>query len=156
VLLSASAFGRVWVSAYISGRKTVELVTDGPYSMTRNPLYFFTLMAYVGAGLAFEKLTLVFAFVVFFFATHWSTIHAEEAKLRAAFGDQFDEYASRVPRFVPRPGRIEMPEQVTFNPTVFNRAILDCALIMMVFVVAHIIEYAQSAAVVPLLIKNVL
>src|SRR5262245_33988965 len=90
VLLSIGAVGRVWVSAYISGRKNAELVTDGPYSITRNPLYFFSFIAYVGAGLAFEKLTLAVAFAVFFFLTHWPTIIAEENKLRAAFGDQFD------------------------------------------------------------------
>src|SRR5690348_6223459 len=128
VLLTISAFGRVWVSAFISGRKTVELVTDGPYSISRNPLYFFSFIAYLGAALAFEKLTLVLAFAAFFFITHWSTIIAEETKLRTAFGAAFDEYANRVPRFVPRPSLIAMPESVTFHAATFNRAILDCTL----------------------------
>lgn len=155
VLLSVGAIGRVWVSAYISGRKSVELVTDGPYSMTRNPLYFFSFIAYVGAGLAFERVTLAVAFGVLFFATHWSTIIAEETKLRESFGDQFDDYARRVPRFVPRPGLFKMPEFVTFRTAAFNRAILDCGLIMTVFLLAHVIEYGQNSNVVPVFIQGV-
>ena len=82
LILMIAAIGRVWTSAYISGRKTHEIVCDGPYSLTRNPLYFFSLLAYLGAGLAFEKLTVALAFVAVFWLTHWPTIMAEEAKLR--------------------------------------------------------------------------
>jgi len=155
ILLCAGAIGRVWVSAYISGRKSVELVTDGPYSITRNPLYFFSFVAYLGAGLAFEKLTLAIAFGVFFFASHWSTILAEELKLRGTFGDRFVEYVGLVPRFVPRLRHIDMPEHVRFHSATFNRAILDCALITLVFVLAHLVEYGQNCGIVPVLIRNV-
>src|SRR4051812_21270939 len=74
LILLVGAMGRVWVSAYISGRKYNELVTDGPYSMMRNPLYFFSFLAYVGAGLAFEKVSVAIAFALAFFFTHWPTI----------------------------------------------------------------------------------
>ena len=83
ILLLIAAFGRVWTSAFISGRKDNELVTDGPYSISRNPLYFFSLLGYVGAGLAFEKLTVALGFGIIFLLSHWPTIFAEEKKLRA-------------------------------------------------------------------------
>lgn len=42
--------GRLWSVLYIGGRKTVEIVSTGPYSVTRNPLYFFLSIAAAGAG----------------------------------------------------------------------------------------------------------
>ncbi len=155
LILTIAALGRVWTSAYISGRKTHELVTDGPYSLTRNPLYFFSLLAYLGAGLAFEKLTVALAFVVVFWLSHWPTILAEESKLRNKFGDEYDDYARSVPRFWPRIGRMKLPDTVTFSPVIFNRSVLHCGFIMLAYVLAHLIEYAQNAGVVPILLRNV-
>ncbi len=155
LILLVAAFGRVWTSAFISGRKDHELVTDGPYSMTRNPLYFFSLLGYVGAGLAFEKLTVSFAFAIVFLLSHWPTIMAEEKKLRKQYGESYEDYARRVPRFVPRIGKLELRDSVTFRPKTFNRAVLDCALIMSVFILAHFIEYAQSAHWVPVYFHNI-
>jgi protein-S-isoprenylcysteine O-methyltransferase Ste14 len=155
LILLVAAFGRVWTSAFISGRKDHELVTDGPYSMTRNPLYFFSLLGYVGAGLAFEKLTVSFAFGIVFLLSHWPTIIAEEKKLRKHYGESYEDYARRVPRFIPRIGKLELRDTVTFRPKIFNRAVLDCALIMSVFILAHFIEYAQKASWVPVYFQNI-
>jgi protein-S-isoprenylcysteine O-methyltransferase Ste14 len=149
LLLTIGAVGRVWVSAYISGRKTSELVTDGPYSMVRNPLYFFTFVAYIGAGLAFERITVAVTFAAMFFATHWPTILAEENKLRSKFGEEFESYATRVPRFVPRFKHISMPDLVTFRARIFNRATLDSWLILLIYILAHLIEYGQNNGLVP-------
>lgn len=154
VLLVAS-FGRVWCSAYISGRKNSELVTEGPYSISRNPLYFFSFLGFLGAGLAFEKLSVAIAFGVLFFLTHWPTILYEERKLRAKFGSVYDDYALRTPRFLPRFGLLQMPDSVTFSPAIFNRAMLDCGLIMSTFILAHFIEYAQSAHWIPVYFHGV-
>jgi protein-S-isoprenylcysteine O-methyltransferase Ste14 len=155
LILMVAAIGRVWTAAYISGRKTQELVIDGPYSLTRNPLYFFSFLAYLGAGLAFEKLTVALAFVVAFWLSHAATILAEESKLRNKYGDKYDDYAKTVPRFWPRIGRMKLPDTVTFSPVVFNRAVLHCGFIMLAYLLAHLIEYAQVAGVVPILIRNV-
>ena len=38
------AFGRIWCSLYIAGYKNNVLVIEGPYSMCRNPLYFFSFI----------------------------------------------------------------------------------------------------------------
>ncbi|MFM1822234.1 MAG: hypothetical protein RI967_500, partial [Planctomycetota bacterium] len=83
VLLIGGCVGRIWCAVHIAGRKNADLVMEGPSSLTRNPLSFFTLIALVGAGLVFESLVfeslLVTAlFVAVFFATHWPTILKEE------------------------------------------------------------------------------
>ena len=155
LFLLVASFGRVWTSAFISGKKNRELVVDGPYSVTRNPLYFFSFLGYIGAGLAFEKLTVALAFAILFLLTHWPTILYEERKLRDLFGEKFDKYAASVPRFWPRFGLMKMPESVVFLPEMYNRAVLDCALIMSVFILAHFIEYAQSAGWIPVYVHNV-
>jgi len=73
------------------------------------------------------------------------TILREERKLREKFGDKFDAYAATVPRFWPRFGHISFPETVTFSPKSFNRAVLYSGFIMLVYILAHLIEYGQDA-----------
>ena len=41
ILLIFGCFGRIWASLYIEGNKTKNLITNGPFMMVRNPLYFF-------------------------------------------------------------------------------------------------------------------
>ena len=43
VLILVCILGRTWCTLYIGGLKKRELVTAGPYSVVRNPLYVFTL-----------------------------------------------------------------------------------------------------------------
>jgi protein-S-isoprenylcysteine O-methyltransferase Ste14 len=144
LILLTAAMGRVWASAYISGRKNRDLVVDGPYSITRNPLYFFSFLGYIGIGLAFQSLVIAGAFAIAFFLTHWATILAEEKKLHGIFGETFDNYCRQVPRFFPRFGNFTVPEYVTFNPKFFNRAVLDCGLLMSVFILAHFIDWLHT------------
>jgi protein-S-isoprenylcysteine O-methyltransferase Ste14 len=155
LFLLIAAFGRVWCAAYISGRKNVELVTDGPYSLSRNPLYFCSFLGFIGAGLAFEKLTAALLFVVVFFFTHWPTILAEESKLRKKFGETYEDYAKSVSRFWPRLGPMNVPDSITISPKIFNRAVLHCSYIMLVYILAHLIEYGQGAGVIPVLLRDV-
>src|SRR3979409_629170 len=49
-LIVVCILGRTWCSLYIGGRKTSRLVTAGPYSVSRNPLYVFSVIGAVGIG----------------------------------------------------------------------------------------------------------
>ena len=44
-LAAVGAAGRIWCSFFISGRKDGQLVSEGPYSISRNPLYVFSCIA---------------------------------------------------------------------------------------------------------------
>jgi len=43
LLAGVAVTGRAWSLMYISGKKNASLVTVGPYSLCRNPLYFFSI-----------------------------------------------------------------------------------------------------------------
>jgi protein-S-isoprenylcysteine O-methyltransferase Ste14 len=78
---------------------TGDLYTDGPYAYSRNPQYVGMIVGVSGFALAADS-SLVAALA----AAHvgWVLLlpRAEEPHLRAAFGDAYDRYAARVPRFV--------------------------------------------------------
>ncbi|MEW6635116.1 MAG: isoprenylcysteine carboxylmethyltransferase family protein, partial [Pseudomonadota bacterium] len=50
LLIFLGIIGRLWSTLYIGGRKSAEVVTGGPYSITRNPLYLFSTVAAAGVG----------------------------------------------------------------------------------------------------------
>lgn len=147
--VAVAAVGRIWVSAFMAGRKNQELVVDGPYSIVRNPLYLFSLFGFIGAGLAFEQLTFATAFAALFLATHLPGILGEERFLHEKFGSPFEDYMRSVPRLLPRSLRFRGPSECTFNTTVYSRAVVDSGLIMSLFLVAHLIEWGHLHHVLP-------
>ena len=140
-LVGVATVGRLWCSAYISGHKDTELVTTGPYSLTRNPLYFFSLLGFTGVGFATETFTLGIALTVFFLAAYPVVIANEEKVLRGRFGSAFDDYCARVPRFLPRFSGFEEPSTLTINPRLFRRTMGD--VIWFVWLVG-IIEFVEA------------
>jgi protein-S-isoprenylcysteine O-methyltransferase Ste14 len=81
-------------------RGTDHLVTDGPFSFTRNPLYVAGTMLVLGIGLVsgivwFLLLAILAAFTVQKLAIEW-----EERHLQARFGETYLDYARRVRRWI--------------------------------------------------------
>jgi protein-S-isoprenylcysteine O-methyltransferase Ste14 len=58
LLIGCATVGRLWCAQYIAGYKNDVLVKWGPYSICRNPLYFFSLLGGIGVGLCTESFTL--------------------------------------------------------------------------------------------------
>jgi protein-S-isoprenylcysteine O-methyltransferase Ste14 len=140
LLLAASALGRIWCGAYISGNKNTQLVTAGPFSISRNPLYFFSIVGAIGAGFAFEMLTLVAAFFLVFLITHLPAVLSERSYLAERYGEDYLKYQARVPLLIPRPWLYRTDDRTTFSSEVFDRATREAGLIMLVFLVANASE----------------
>ncbi len=126
VMASVGAFGRIWCSLYIAGYKNSVLVKDGPYSMTRNPLYFFSLVGAVGVGCATETLSIPLMIILAFALFYPGIIMKEQRRLDGIFGEEYAEYRRNVPAFFPS-ARLFKREPATYvvNPKTFTHNIVD-------------------------------
>jgi len=102
-------------------RKHEQLSTSGPYSWTRNPLYFGSVLLAAGmmiAGGSWMSAALVAAYIGLFYPP---VMRREEAELRARYGAEFDAYAARVPLFFPMPPRRPEPGEFSWAQYQRNR-----------------------------------
>ena len=78
------------------------LVESGPFACVRNPLYIGNMLLWVGFAVAAGVLWLApVAFALLAVEYHW-IVRWEEALLVERRGDEYREYARRVPRWIPR------------------------------------------------------
>lgn len=82
-------------------RKNRELTVSGPYAYTRNPLYLGSILIAIGFVVAARNVWIGLAAVAMFLLIYLPVIRAEEQYLRSAFPG-YTDYASQVPRFLPR------------------------------------------------------
>jgi protein-S-isoprenylcysteine O-methyltransferase Ste14 len=125
MLATIGGIGRLWCNLYIVGYKNASLLTIGPYSMTRNPLYFFSSIGGVGVGLTTGTLGFALAIAGLFALTYPSVILSEEARQRSLHGKAWEDYVAAVPRFFPRFSQLNEPADYTAHPLLFRRHLLD-------------------------------
>ncbi len=99
IFVAAGVIIRATASGHI--RKNAELATTGPYAYTRNPLYLGSIVIALGFIVAARNVWIGLAALVMFAFVYLPVIKAEEAYLRSAFPN-YSQYASRVPRLLPR------------------------------------------------------
>jgi len=97
---SVRTLGKQWAmrARLVEGH---QLITAGPYAHIRNPIYTGMLGMLVATGLATEHWIALLIATPIFVAGMVIRIRTEEKLLRAEFGDQFEEYAKRVPAVLP-------------------------------------------------------
>ena len=148
-LTAIGATGRIWCSFFISGRKDGELVTEGPYSISRNPLYVFSSIGLVGVGLSTETLTYPLLFLVIFGLYYPGIMAREERRLEELFGESFRQYRQRVPRFWPNPGLYCEPASWSSNPRLFRRHILSDIWFVWIAAIIELVEGLRNVGWVP-------
>ncbi|MCU0575016.1 MAG: isoprenylcysteine carboxylmethyltransferase family protein [Syntrophobacteraceae bacterium] len=124
-MVGIATVGRLWCSIYISGYKNDQLITVGPYSISRNPLYFFSLLGSIGLGMDTETLIIPFVAALGFLIYYPSVIEQEENKLQKLHGEAFDAYCKTTPKFWPAFSKLKEPETYTVKPAEFRRRLFD-------------------------------
>jgi protein-S-isoprenylcysteine O-methyltransferase Ste14 len=79
-----------------------RLVTHGTYGWCRNPIYLGNILIAVGLAVFFGAGWLTLGLAGLLLCHYLRVILAEERLLQREFGRAYDEYYSRVPRFLPR------------------------------------------------------
>ncbi|WP_420470627.1 methyltransferase family protein [Brevundimonas sp. FT23042] len=143
-LIILAIVGRGWCSLYIGGRKKAEIVDRGPYSMTRNPLYVFSFIGAFGIGAQTGSLIVGAIFALATFLVFLRTVGREEAWLAEHFGETYEAYRARTPRFWPDASRWRDAEELTVRPAFFLRTLRDGLTFLVAIPVMEGIEHLQS------------
>lgn len=77
-----------------------RLVTVGPYARSRNPLYVARLWILFGLALLSESVGILALALLLFLTLEWWLLPHEEARLRQRYGEAYDAYCRRVPRWM--------------------------------------------------------
>jgi protein-S-isoprenylcysteine O-methyltransferase Ste14 len=149
VCIVCAALGRIWASVFIAGYKDTQLVRGGPYAVLRHPLYAFSLLAMLGAGLTTRSATLTAALLVVFAAIYARAARDEDRFLRSVHGEAFDRYARAVNAFRPRWSAYAVPEVLEVRPTVLWKAFLDAGTLLGYWALLILADALQRAALAP-------
>ena len=152
-LVVGAVLGRLWSTLYIGGRKNTALITTGAYSITRNPLYFFSTIGSVGIGFGFGSLLLGAGTGVVVGTILYMTARGEAALLRSKFTSRYDLYAARVPLFWPNPAIYHDARESIFLPSSLKRATADSLLFMLVIPIGQLAGLLRQAGLLPSLIS---
>lgn len=79
-----------------------NLVTTGPFAVVRNPIMAAEILVVWAETLYFSGLGIFLYAVLATIAGHLSVVYVEEPELRERFGEQYEVYCQRVPRWCPR------------------------------------------------------
>jgi protein-S-isoprenylcysteine O-methyltransferase Ste14 len=153
VLIVIGIGGRLWATLYIGGRKASEVVSTGPYSVTRNPLYLFSSIAAAGVGAQTGSYTVACLFMLTTAALFHVVALREERFLAATLGDLYLAYKARVPRFWPNPFLYRDAAEVTFQTRRLRVTLLDGLMFLLAIPVLEAIETAQDSGAVQTLVK---
>ena len=115
---------RLWTVGYAGGstRATTlgaarDLVTTGPYSHVRNPLYLGNLLISISICIIANVLWLTPILIIGYLVQYLPIIAVEEAYLLESCGSVYETYHEQVPRFFPQFNAYQTPSTHDFSLT---------------------------------------
>ncbi len=104
LLIRAVVIGYAYIKRGGMNKKVYaeNLVTEGMFSLCRNPLYLGNIFIYAGVFLMHGNPLVVILGIGLYLFIYQSIIYAEETYLLQKFGDAYHEYCRDVPRWIPR------------------------------------------------------
>jgi protein-S-isoprenylcysteine O-methyltransferase Ste14 len=150
-IASIGAAGRAWATSYISGQKLTRLVKTGPYSMCRNPLYFFSMLLGIGFGFCTETLTMPIVVTAVLTCLYYFQIRNEERRLHLAFGAEYESYVTQVPRFFPSSRSFYEPDEITISPKLMKKGLFGIAFLLLLIGVFELLQGLHQSEMLPTL-----
>jgi protein-S-isoprenylcysteine O-methyltransferase Ste14 len=147
-ILTAIA-GRVWSLFYIVGRKNSELLTVGPYSITRNPLYLFSLIGIAGVGAQTESLLSMVAMTGVAYIAFDIAMRGEEAFLASRYGPRFEEYRHSTPRLLPNFSLWRETDDIPLRSKGAVNGLRDGVVFVAAWLGVELIKLGQAAKLLP-------
>lgn len=149
IMVGVATVGRLWCNLYICGRKSSELITAGPYSMCRNPLYFFSLVGAIGLGLTTETISFALMFLIVFSIYYPFVIRAEEKHLSKIHGAEYEQYRKEISGFIPTLRRFYEPDEYVVRAKLFRKSLFDAMWFVWLIGIMEIIEALHEAKILP-------
>lgn len=104
IIIRSTTIGLVYIIRGGENRKihAKNLVTEGIYSVCRNPMYLGNILIILGFGLLANSLLYLLIFFPLFLLFYTAIIRAEEDFLRNKFGQEYSDYVSGSSALLPR------------------------------------------------------
>jgi protein-S-isoprenylcysteine O-methyltransferase Ste14 len=152
-LIVIHAVGRSWCWRYAHPKDPSGFTTTGPYSICRNPQDLFLLIGGIGIAAQLGSLTYTFAGALAVWGTVSLRVLEEERHLRGRFGDEFQAYRRRVPKFIPNLSLWQAPDPALFQKTSLVIGVLKAWPLGLAVLAAEVIERLHDADIVPVLFR---
>ena len=144
-------FGRTFCSFYMDGRN--DLVTEGPYSVTRNPYYYFSMLGAGGVGAQTGSVVLGLIFGVMAWIVFYVWVLQEERTMAKRYGAAFASYKASVPRLLPNPFLWRDVATLTFPAPNVLRPLADTMLFLLSVPIAKTVGHLQDLGLLPVLLS---
>jgi protein-S-isoprenylcysteine O-methyltransferase Ste14 len=152
ILIVFCIIGRMFCTLYIGGKKIETLTMEGPYSVTRNPLYAFSVVGAVGAGAQLGSVVLGLAAGVVVYFVFLLVALKEERVLTGRFGQTYRDYLDRVPRFFPDFSLWRDVDKVEVSPRLVRVTALDACVFLLSVPLAEGVEFLHDLNLLPKLL----
>ena len=98
-ILSIRRF-RLAGTSVVPGEPSTALVVEGPYRLTRNPIYIGFVLLYFGLAIILTSLWVLVLLIPVLIVLQRGVVEREETYLERQFGDAYRKYQARVPRWL--------------------------------------------------------
>ena len=145
ILIIACVLGRCWAMLYIGGNKNAKVMTMGPYSLCRNPMYLFSVIGVVGFGFMLQSLVYTVVLTSITVVILLQATRKEEAHLSDKFKEEYLAYLNSVPRFMPRHfGAFQTASVVNVNVRSLRQCFWDAAFFILAIPALELLEWLQE------------
>lgn len=153
ILVLIGILGRVFASIFLSDKRNKKIVNSGIYSISRNPLYFFSFLGTLGILFIYGSLLVMLIVIIFYAIYYWQVIKFEEKSLSNKLGQEYISYLnSGVPRFFPKFSRWHSEKYITVNYKIVKKTIIESSYFFLIAILMLIILTMQAMRIVPVFI----